>query len=108
MTVPQETDVNIVRLHHGGHGPLGTIAAQLGVHPDVVKRALGFKQTGSGAPVRRPSGRSARPLPVSQRRDAWRIGPGQDGARDPRHAAGAGARAPSSRSPAPSWPPGCW
>ena len=54
MTVPQETDVNIVRLHYGEHWPVGTIAAQLGVHPDVVKRALGFKQTG-GDPVRRPS-----------------------------------------------------
>jgi transposase len=54
VTVPQETDVNIVRLHYGEHWPVGTIAAQLGVHPDVVKRALGFKQTG-GDPVRRPS-----------------------------------------------------
>lgn len=53
MTVPQETDVNIVRLHYGEHWPVGTIATQLGIHPDVVKRALGFKQTGD--PVRRPS-----------------------------------------------------
>lgn len=54
MTVPKETDVNIVRLHYGEHWPVGTIAAQLNIHPDVVKRALGHKQTG-GDPVRRPS-----------------------------------------------------
>jgi transposase len=54
VTVPKETDVNIVRLHYGEHWPIGTIAAQLGVHPDVVKRVLGHKQTG-GDPVRRPS-----------------------------------------------------
>jgi transposase len=54
MTVPKETEVNIVRLHYGEHWPVGTIAAQVGVHPDVVKRVLGHKQTG-GDPVRKPS-----------------------------------------------------
>ena len=44
MTVPQETEVNIVRLHYGEHWPIGTIAAQLGIHPDVVKRVLSLKR----------------------------------------------------------------
>jgi transposase len=44
MTVPQETEVNIVRLHYGEHWPVGTIAAQLGIHPDVVKRVLQYKR----------------------------------------------------------------
>lgn len=54
MTVPKETDVNIVRLYYGEHWRVGTIAAQLGIHPDVVKRALGHKPT-SGDLVCRPS-----------------------------------------------------
>lgn len=54
MTVPKETEVNVVRLYYGEHWPVGTIATQLGIHPEVVKRVLGHKQT-SGDPVRRPS-----------------------------------------------------
>lgn len=54
MTVPKETEVDITRLHYGEHWRVGTIAAQLSIHPDVVKRVLGHKQT-SGDPVRRPS-----------------------------------------------------
>ena len=50
MTVPKETDVNVVRLYYGEHWHVGTIATQLGIHPDVVKRALGHKPT-SGDPV---------------------------------------------------------
>lgn len=54
MTVPKETEVNVVRLYYGEHWPVGTIATQLGINPEVVKRVLGHKQT-SGDPVRRPS-----------------------------------------------------
>jgi transposase len=54
VTVPKETEVNVVRLYYGEHWPVGTIATQLGIHPEVVKRVLGHKQT-SGDPVRRPS-----------------------------------------------------
>jgi transposase len=54
VTVPKETEIDITRLHYGEHWPVGTIAAQLGLHPDVVKRVLGHKQTGSD-PVRRSS-----------------------------------------------------
>jgi hypothetical protein len=51
VTVPQETEVNIVRLHYGEHWPVETIAAQLGIHPDVVKRVLHCKRTREpGAP----------------------------------------------------------
>ena len=54
MTVPKEVEVNILRLHYREHWRVGTIATQLGVHPDVVRRALGFKQA-DGEPVARPS-----------------------------------------------------
>jgi hypothetical protein len=36
------------------HWPIGTIAAQLNVHPEVVKRVLGLMHT-DDAPVRWPS-----------------------------------------------------
>jgi transposase len=40
VTTP-ELEAEIVRLHYVEHWPVGTIAAQLGVHPDVVRRVLG-------------------------------------------------------------------
>lgn len=46
MTAP-ESEAEIVRLHFAEHWPVGTIAVQLGVHPDVVKRVLGLGQAGS-------------------------------------------------------------
>jgi transposase len=48
MTTP-ELEAEIVRLHFAEHWPIGTIAAQLGVHPDVVKRVVGRGETGGGA-----------------------------------------------------------
>jgi transposase len=42
MTVPAETEAEIRRLHFAEHWPVGTIASQLGVHEDVVKRVLGL------------------------------------------------------------------
>jgi transposase len=42
MTVPQETEVEIRRLHHVEHWPVGTIVSQLDVHEDVVRRVLGL------------------------------------------------------------------
>lgn len=41
MTVEQDTEAEIVRLYYGEHWPTGTIAVQLGVHADVVRRILG-------------------------------------------------------------------
>ena len=41
MTTP-DTEAEIVRLHFAEHWKVGTIAAQLGVHPDVVRRILGI------------------------------------------------------------------
>lgn len=37
-----EQDAEICRLHHAEHWRVGTIAAQLGLHPDAVKRVLGI------------------------------------------------------------------
>ncbi len=36
-----ELEAEIVRLHYAEHWRVGTIAAQLGVHPDAVRRVLG-------------------------------------------------------------------
>lgn len=41
MTVPRDTECEILRLHYGEHWPVGTIAAQLEIHADVVRRVLG-------------------------------------------------------------------
>jgi transposase len=41
MTTP-ELEAEIIRLHFAEHWRVGTIAAQLGQHPDVVRRALGI------------------------------------------------------------------
>jgi transposase len=41
VTVPKDTEGEILRLHYAEHWPVGTIAAQLEVHADVVRRVLG-------------------------------------------------------------------
>lgn len=41
MTVDRETEAEIRRLYFGEHWKKGTIAAQLGVHDDVVSRVVG-------------------------------------------------------------------
>lgn len=43
MTVSAEIEAEIARLFHAEHWRIGTIAAQLGVHEDVVRRVLGVK-----------------------------------------------------------------
>ena len=40
MTVPTEVEAEIARLFHAEHWKVGTIASQLGVHEDVVRRVL--------------------------------------------------------------------
>jgi hypothetical protein len=40
--ITPDTEAEIVRLHFAEHWKVGTIAAQLGVHPDVVRRILGI------------------------------------------------------------------
>jgi transposase len=50
-TTPAQ-DAEIVRLHYAEHWPVGTISTQLGLHPDVVKRVLGFGGPRSEAPCR--------------------------------------------------------
>jgi transposase len=51
-TTPAQ-DADIIRLHYVEHWPVGTIATQLGLHPDVVKRVLGLGEPRPEAP-RRP------------------------------------------------------
>ena len=49
--IDDEMRAKIRRLHFAEHWPVGTIAAQLGVHHDTVRRAVGLL-TSDGAPVR--------------------------------------------------------
>jgi hypothetical protein len=42
--IPKEAEAEIVRLYHGEKWPIGTIAAQLGLHHTTVQRVL--RQTG--------------------------------------------------------------
>jgi transposase len=42
MTYPPELHAEIRRLHYAEHWPVGTVASQLHVHPDVVRRAVGL------------------------------------------------------------------
>ena len=54
MTKAPEIEVEILRLHFGEHWPVGTIARQLGIHADVVRRVIG-RQHGPAAPAHRPA-----------------------------------------------------
>lgn len=42
MKTTAEVEAEIVRLHYAEHWRVGTIATQLALHPDVVKRVLGL------------------------------------------------------------------
>ena len=48
-----ETVAEIRRLHYAEHWKVGTIAAQLGVHPDAIRRAVN-REPGTLGPQRRP------------------------------------------------------
>lgn len=52
MTVSREKENEIRVLHFGEHLPVGTIANQLAVHEDVVKRVLGLLEPRPPAPPR--------------------------------------------------------
>jgi transposase len=54
MTVTAETDAEIRRLHYAEHWKVGTIASQLAVHEDVVRRVLGLLDRARCAPRPRP------------------------------------------------------
>jgi transposase len=51
--IPPEREAEILRLHHAEHWPVGTIARQLGLHHQVVRRVLA--QAGQHPRHRRPS-----------------------------------------------------
>lgn len=42
MKTTPEIEAEIVRLHYAEHWPVGTIATQIQIHPDVVRRVLGL------------------------------------------------------------------
>ena len=52
MSATPEQEADIRRLHHGEHWPVGTIATQLAVHADVVKRVLGLDEARASLPQR--------------------------------------------------------
>lgn len=49
MTATPGQEAEIIRLHFVEHWRVGTIASQLGVHPDVVRRVLGIGQVRASA-----------------------------------------------------------
>lgn len=56
MTVSAFVEADIARLHYREHFRVGTIASQLGVHPDVVRRVLGLLSAPRGQrPPRMPT-----------------------------------------------------
>ena len=55
MTVSPETEGKIRRAHFVDHWPIGTIATQLGVHHDVVRRVLCIDARNAAARSRAPS-----------------------------------------------------
>lgn len=63
---PREIDADMLRLHYGEHWPVGTIARQLALHPDVVRRVLGKK--GIATPGKLPYGREGGGGPAEVRR----------------------------------------
>ncbi len=65
MTIPRELENEIRVLHYGEHLPVGTIASNVGVHVDVVKRVVGLLE-------RRPPS-LPRPLLVDPVRDFIRV-----------------------------------
>ena len=44
MTIPDDREAEIRRLHYAEHWKVGTIAAELGVHHDAVERVLGLQE----------------------------------------------------------------
>ncbi|HXX68449.1 MAG TPA: hypothetical protein VEK07_14770 [Polyangiaceae bacterium] len=60
MTVAPDIEAEICRLFYAEHWKRGTIAAQLGVHPDVVARAIGH--VGRKAHAGRPDARVLEPF----------------------------------------------
>ena len=62
MTVDAEVEADIARLFHAEHWKVGTIAAQLDVHEDVVRRVLGLLKVSTG---KKPEGSGRRSDQVS-------------------------------------------
>ena len=52
MSTTPEIEAEIIRLHYAEHWRVGTIAAQLSVHPDVVRRVLGIGEARTGGALR--------------------------------------------------------
>jgi transposase len=55
VTVSRELEAEIARLFHAEHWKLGTIAAQLGVHEDVVRRVIRGRRRAPRAKAAAPS-----------------------------------------------------
>jgi transposase len=53
--IPRELEAEIVRLYHAEHWPVGTLARQLHIHRDTVRRVLGQAGIPAGQKYTRPS-----------------------------------------------------
>jgi hypothetical protein len=69
MTVSPEIEAQIQRAHFVDHWPVGTIATQLGVHHDVVRRVLGIEARNTEAKRRAKCG--SRPIVDSEIGASW-------------------------------------
>jgi transposase len=52
MTIEIDQEADIRRLYYAEHWPVGTVAAQLGIHADAVKRVLGLLEPRTPGPPR--------------------------------------------------------
>ncbi len=105
MTLAVEQEADVRRLHYAEHWPVGTIASQLGIHPDAVKRVLGLLEPRAPAPPRprlvdtfRPfiGGIQPEKLPVELReRQQSATGAGASGSRGWPRARSTGRRRPT-------------
>ena len=55
MVVSPDVEAQVLRLHHAEKWPVGTIAAQLGVHHDTVRRILAKSGVAASAGLGRPT-----------------------------------------------------
>lgn len=55
MTISAEQHARIRQLYYGEHWKVGTIASELGLHPDAVKRAVETPRFGNRVGAQRPS-----------------------------------------------------
>ena len=98
MTVAAEVEAEIARLHHAEHWKVGTIAAQLGVHEDVVRRVLGLLRPRADGQSGAAPGRAVSSISSMRRCSSIRACDRRGSRHAQRSAAFAAARVPCAAS----------